>query len=196
VQYLRVKNFDKYQHYKKRNPPWIRLYYALLDDFQFLQLSDPAQLAYLKLILIASRTTNRFAADASYLKQVTRSRKTLPLKELLASGFVSASEISELSELSEGSDMSVANASIVLAERLQDASKKRGNGKRAWSEELSPTDKHKSLAVQWKLDLGFEWGKFKNYCLAHDKRYSNFEAAFRNWLARAYEQKGVGHALR
>ena len=30
--YFEVRNFKEYQHYSKRNPPWIRLYYRLLHD--------------------------------------------------------------------------------------------------------------------------------------------------------------------
>jgi len=56
-----------------------------------------------------------------------------------------------------------------------------------------PCEKHVKLAEAWQLNLGFEWQKFKHYCLAHDKRYVNFEAAFRNWLANAKEKL---HALR
>ena len=69
--------------------------------------------------------------------------------------------------------------------------KKRGNGKHAWSDDLKPTEKHHAFAASLGIDLGPEWGKFKNYCLAHDKRYANFEAAFRNWLANAETMKGA-----
>lgn len=32
---LRVKNWTKFQHYKHRRPPWIRLYHNLLDDYEY-----------------------------------------------------------------------------------------------------------------------------------------------------------------
>jgi hypothetical protein len=63
-------------------------------------------------------------------------------------------------------------------------------GKRAWSDELKPTEKHTELAQRLKINMGEEWGKFKNYCLAHDKRYANFEAAFRNWLVSSLNMNG------
>jgi len=63
-------------------------------------------------------------------------------------------------------------------------------GKRAISDDDKPTDRHFALAMQLGVDLGPEWGKFKNYCKAHDKRYADFEAAFRNWIAKAAEMKG------
>jgi hypothetical protein len=62
---------------------------------------------------------------------------------------------------------------------------------RSISDDDKPTEKHFSLAATLGIDLGPEWGKFKNYCKAHDKRYADFEAAFRNWLANAADMKGV-----
>lgn len=38
--FLRVKNFDRFQHYKDRTPPWIKLYNDLLDDYDFSCLPD------------------------------------------------------------------------------------------------------------------------------------------------------------
>jgi DNA-binding SARP family transcriptional activator len=45
------------------------------------------------------------------------------------------------------------------------------------------TDKHRAFAEELGIDPAPEWAKFRNYCLAHDVRYANFHAAFRNWLA-------------
>lgn len=68
-------------------------------------------------------------------------------------------------------------------------------GKRAIRDDDAPTDKHRSFALSLGIDVGPEWGKFKNYCLAHDKRYANFEAAFRNWLANAQNMNGGKRVL-
>ena len=70
------------------------------------------------------------------------------------------------------------------------------NSKRVWSDDLSPTQKHHELAKTLGIDLGPEWGKFKNYCKAHAKRYADFEAAFRNWLVGAAERKGGKYGVR
>lgn len=63
-------------------------------------------------------------------------------------------------------------------------------GKRPWHEDLKPTEKHFEFGKVLQVNVGSEWGKFKNYCLAHDKRYANYEAAFRNWLVNAKEKYG------
>ena len=36
---LTFKNYKKYQHYKNRNPPWIKLHRKLLGDMEFMSLS-------------------------------------------------------------------------------------------------------------------------------------------------------------
>ena len=62
---------------------------------------------------------------------------------------------------------------------------------RSISEDDKPSEKHFRFGKLIGVDVGPEWGKFKNYCLAHDKRYANFDAAFRNWLANANSMKGA-----
>lgn len=69
-------------------------------------------------------------------------------------------------------------------------------GKRSISEEDRPTEKHYALGQQLGVDVGPEWGKFKNYCKAHDRRYADFEAAFRNWIAKSAEMKGGQYGMR
>ena len=51
---MRIKNWPKFQHYKKRRPPWIKLYRELLDDEEYFVTPDrPAK--FLPLIwLLAS----------------------------------------------------------------------------------------------------------------------------------------------
>jgi hypothetical protein len=41
AQWLTIKNWSEFQHYKDRNPPWIKLHRALLDDYAFAALPDP-----------------------------------------------------------------------------------------------------------------------------------------------------------
>ena len=61
--YFSVKNFERFQHYKTRNPPWIKLYYALLDDPEFVALSTIHRSYYMMLLLIASRQNNIIRND-------------------------------------------------------------------------------------------------------------------------------------
>ena len=48
------KNWHTFQHYNKRNPPWIKLHRALLDDYDFSQLPVESRALAPMLWLIAS----------------------------------------------------------------------------------------------------------------------------------------------
>ena len=108
MKYLAVKNWDHYQHYTKRTPPWIKLYNALLDDHAFLQLSDTARGQLVLIWLVASRHKNRIPNNGRFLARAIQTTSRLQLKSLIDAGF-----------LYETDDPP---ASIPLAPRKHDAS--------------------------------------------------------------------------
>lgn len=68
MKYFRVKNLEKYQHYKDRNPAWIKLQTSLLNDVEFCLLTDIQQLTFIKLILLSSQNRNRLVFDSRSLR--------------------------------------------------------------------------------------------------------------------------------
>ena len=51
-----IKNWTKFQHFKDRRPPWIKLYRDLLDDLEWHQLDPQAAKTLVMLWLIASES--------------------------------------------------------------------------------------------------------------------------------------------
>lgn len=51
---MRVKNFEKFQHFKDRSPPWVKLYRDILDDIEWFELDPAAAKTLVMLWLIAS----------------------------------------------------------------------------------------------------------------------------------------------
>jgi hypothetical protein len=51
---MKVKNWNKFQHFKDRRPPWIKLYRDIIDDLEWFELSGDASKALVMLWLIAS----------------------------------------------------------------------------------------------------------------------------------------------
>ena len=51
---LRIKDWGKFQHFKDRRPPWIKLYRDLLDDVEWHELDAVAAKALVMIWLIAS----------------------------------------------------------------------------------------------------------------------------------------------
>jgi hypothetical protein len=67
MEYLKVVNWGKFQHYKDRNPPWIKFHTSLLDDYEFQRLPDAAKWQLLLLWLVAARQDNRIPDDSEWL---------------------------------------------------------------------------------------------------------------------------------
>ena len=44
MQYYRVKNWERFQHYKDRNPPWIKLHYEIMTSADWVMLADASKL--------------------------------------------------------------------------------------------------------------------------------------------------------
>jgi hypothetical protein len=55
---MKIRNWGKFQHYKHRRPPWIRLYRELLDDRHWHALSGDASKLLINLWLLAADTNN------------------------------------------------------------------------------------------------------------------------------------------
>ncbi|NEX62466.1 hypothetical protein [Noviherbaspirillum galbum] len=64
-----IKNWNSFQHYGKRNPPWIKLHRAVLDDYQFCTLPDPSKAHLMLLWLYASQNNGRVPADVLFLEK-------------------------------------------------------------------------------------------------------------------------------
>ena len=195
MNYLSVKNLDTYQHYKDRDPKWIKLYYSILDDEAFIFLDETMRCRYMTFLILASRSNNKIPADPSYLKKVMRLDKAPDYQPLLDCGFlVYHSSSLCLDKCTSGVMVSpLLSSSSLSSSEGEKILKKRGL--RPISDDDKPTEKHREFAKSLGIDPGPEWGKFKNYCLAHDKRYANFEAAFRNWLANAVTMNGGKRVL-
>lgn len=190
--FLSIKNFDRYQHFKKASPPWIKLYRSTLDDREFINLPTTAKYVYLGLLILASEGCNKVFNDHSWIShRLAIKVSELDLKPLYKAGFLVASESTVYREtISQRRDREETEIEGEREEIPTHVGLRPLRGKRSIAEEDKPTEKNFAYGQRLGVDVGPEWGKFYNYCLAHDKRYANFEAAFRNWLANANTFKG------
>lgn len=86
---LRVKDWERFQHYKHRRPPWIKFYDDILEDDELREMPKEARLLYCLVLLVAARKNNRFPNNPVWLAE----ELALPLADvkkglsaLLASG--------------------------------------------------------------------------------------------------------------
>jgi len=82
---MRIKNWEKFQHYKDRRPPWIKLYRDLLDKRDFGLLSGDAAKHLIMLWLIASESDDGELPgidDLAYRLRITPQKMTKSISEL------------------------------------------------------------------------------------------------------------------
>jgi hypothetical protein len=83
-----VKNFAKFQHYKKRSPPWIKVYNVLLDDYEFGRLPDASKLHLIAIWLLASRYQNAIPYDPEWIAHRINATERINLAVLESAGFI------------------------------------------------------------------------------------------------------------
>lgn len=103
---LQVKNWNKFQHYKDRNPPWIKLATDIFQNYEFSRLEDASKLLAICIFTLASRSSDGSVPyDLDYIKRqcnLGSSIKESHINELIKQGLI-------------------VNASVLLAGCKQDA---------------------------------------------------------------------------
>lgn len=67
--HYRIAEWAKYQHYKDRDPPWIKLHRDLLTSQTWVMLPDAGRALAVACMLVAAGTENKIPADPNYLKR-------------------------------------------------------------------------------------------------------------------------------
>jgi len=122
-----VKNWREYQHYKDRNPPWIKLHIALLSSEDWVLWDDASRVLATCIMLLAPRS-NGVIDDSPrgrlFLRRVGYLNQEPDLKPLIDSGFLVPFD----------------HASNTLAGRLQDACSETETETEAEAEKIDDVD--------------------------------------------------------
>lgn len=89
--YIEVVGWADFQHYKDRDPPWIKLHRKLLDNYGWACLQDASKAHLVGIWLLAARHHNRLPADPEWIRQRIGANDTVNLQALMDAGFISAS---------------------------------------------------------------------------------------------------------
>ncbi len=84
----RVKNWSEYQHYKDRDPPWIKLHFKMLTSRDWVVLNDSSRVLAIASMLIASRHGGKIPNDPEYIQRIAFLNKPPDFKPLVKCGFL------------------------------------------------------------------------------------------------------------
>ena len=89
--HIAIKNFDKHQHYKNRNPSWIKLHVNILTDMEFMMLNSASKCLLMLLWVLASENDGVIKLSEKALGFRLRDPKfsAKQLKPLISTGFIS-----------------------------------------------------------------------------------------------------------
>ena len=88
MEYLTIKNFEKFQHYKERNPPWIKIHRELFLDYEFGCLQDASKLHLMLIWLLASQLDNKIPNSPEFIKEQIHVKEEVDLNLLISKGFL------------------------------------------------------------------------------------------------------------
>jgi hypothetical protein len=86
TEFIRVVKWAEFQHYKDRDPIWIKLHRSLLDNYEYGLLPDSAKAHVIGLWLLAARHDNRIPADAVWIGQRIGASTEVNLTMLISTG--------------------------------------------------------------------------------------------------------------
>lgn len=117
MRYLKIKNWHKFQHYKDRSPPWIKLHFEILISEDWVKWDDDSKLVAVILAILGSRKGGIIPEDPEYVQRVGQLKIMPDFEPLLRSGFLiplSKEEAAAIGSIDFASDLQ-ADASIAQA---------------------------------------------------------------------------------
>lgn len=83
-----IANWKRFQHYRERNPPWIKLHRELLTSRAWISGDDANRALMVALMLIAADTDNLIPADPAYIQRRAYLNSEPDFSRLLDVGFL------------------------------------------------------------------------------------------------------------
>ena len=87
MKYFRVRNLEKWQHYKDRNPPWIKLHRDVFNNYDFSDLEDYEKAHVIFIWLLASQMNNKMPYDPAWIKKRINAKEDINLDKFIGVNF-------------------------------------------------------------------------------------------------------------
>lgn len=188
MQYLSVVNLAKYQHYSKRNPPWVKLHRETMTDYTLRTMPVQTRFLFAMLWLIASENGNRIPYDMKWLSERIGMTVTeaiiLPLlanNVITHTSSVSVSPLSltensnSLASCKQSASSSLASQDDEFEKFWQGYPKKKGrkDAKKAWVKAQDKPALNDILSAIENAKLSDQWLKDKGQFIPYPATWLN-----------------------
>lgn len=189
MQFYRIRNWETFQHYKDRNPPWVKLHRELLTSETWVSGNDASRVLAIACMLIAAATDNRIPAKPDYIQRVAYLSAPPDFEPLIENGFL---EVLIEQEVTERASKTLADASKQLevarpeteAEAETEKKKKPAASRRRPQKTSLPEDFEVSESVRdWAQEKGYRnldehMDAFKRKAKMKGYEYVDWDMAF------------------
>lgn len=201
MRYFTIKNFRKFQHYKDRCPPWIKLHRSLLDDYEFTHLlPDDSAHQLIRLWLFASQKMDpeditkevELPLDPDWLKNQIKIKGKMNLKPLFQHGFLIMTKESEMLHNAEQDD----------TETSEKCTQRRGENINHTEKEKSENAPKETFSDKWKrLPSAMKVGradseKIYNRKVKIRKQEEHYDMCWKNYFDKVKHDQSNGFPTR
>ena len=174
-----VKNWEKYQHYKDRNPPWIKLHVHTLNDLEFMTLAPASKCLLMLLWILASEAKGTVNLDLTFLRFRLHWPKLShkEIKPLITGGFIDLqADASNCYPEAYKEEAYKEEAETYFGDFWSAYPRKTGKGKakRIWSKLKNHKDLLSAIlsALEWQAKSE-QWTKESGAFIPHPSTYLN-----------------------
>lgn len=200
-----VKNFERFQHYKDRAPPWIKLYNELLDDYEFGLLPDASKMHLIAIWLLASRSDNKIPYDPMWVARRINATEPVNLAALLDAGFIVEYQSLQNTEHVASTTLAVCLSREETEKSREETEKREISREREANKPVKSNLKTLIIGAfafstsvkQYAGILGFtgneidlELPKFIRHHKKHGTRFADWDSAAESWFDKAAEFAG------
>lgn len=136
---LSIASWERFQHYKDRDPPWVKLYRDMLTSESWVLGTDSSRLVQVASILLAARYGNQIPLRFDLIKRVANlemdERKFRQAIEHLA-----ATKFLEIHEVPEAQEAVAQVASTLLAKCSSETEQSRDRAEQSRAEQKVPSE--------------------------------------------------------
>jgi hypothetical protein len=185
---MRIKNWSKFQHFKDRRPPWVKLYRDILDDIEWHELDPQAAKVLVMLWLIASEDDGNLPDIKKLAFRLRMTEKQTSDCIFKLSHWVEQDDIKPISTRYQDDRLETETETETEREKEGETEKKTQRGTRLPADCLLPPEwadfcKHQrpDLVPRQVFD------EFRDYWIAQPGQKgvkTDWDATWRNWVRR------------
>jgi hypothetical protein len=180
---MKVRNWDKWQTYRKdrQQPPWIKLYRALLRDPNWIALSDAERGQLVSMWMLAADRDGEIPDDPKLAQRMCFLDKTPDFKRLSELGFLDAI----VTPTRRQPDANV-TPQIRGEEKIEiDSPKRASQIEENWQPKPETLSSLKTNGGFVDERIRSELERFRNHHRSKGNVFKDKDAAFRNWMLKS-----------